>query len=120
MTPFDWTAKDLPGPRGRTFVITGANSGIGLVAARELGRAGARVVLAVRDEARGAAAAKSIPGSTEVRRLDLADLGSVHAFADGFDGDLDVLINNAGVMATPESRTADGFEMQIGTNHLGH
>ena len=120
MTTSKWTPKDLPSQSGRTVVITGANSGIGLAAARELGRAGAHVVLAVRDEARGAAAAKSIPGSTEVRRLDLADLSSVHAFADGVDGDIDVLINNAGVMAIPESRTADGFEMQIGTNHLGH
>jgi NAD(P)-dependent dehydrogenase (short-subunit alcohol dehydrogenase family) len=120
MTTSKWTPKDLASQSGRTVVITGANSGIGLAAARELGRAGAHVVLAVRDEARGAAAAKSIPGSTEVRRLDLADLSSVHAFADGFDGDIDVLINNAGVMAVPESRTADGFEMQIGTNHLGH
>ena len=120
MTTSKWTPKDLPSQSGRTVVITGANSGIGLAAARELGRAGAHVVLAVRDEARGAAAAKSIAGSTEVRRLDLADLSSVHAFADGFEGDIDVLINNAGVMAVPESRTADGFEMQIGTNHLGH
>ena len=101
-------------------MVTGANSGIGLAAARELGRAGARVVLAVRDEARGRDAAGSIAGETEVRKLDLADLSSVHAFADGFDGDIDVLINNAGVMAIPERRTADGFEMQIGTNHLGH
>jgi NAD(P)-dependent dehydrogenase (short-subunit alcohol dehydrogenase family) len=120
MTTSKWTPKDLPSQTGRTVVITGANSGIGLAAARELGRAGAHVVLAVRDEARGAAAAKSIQGETEVRRLDLADLSSVHAFADGFEGDIDVLINNAGVMAIPESRTADGFEMQIGTNHLGH
>ncbi len=120
MTTSKWTPKDLPSQSGRTVVITGANSGIGLAAARELGRAGAHVVLAVRDEARGAAAAKSIPGSTEVRRLDLADLSSVRAFTDGFEGDIDVLINNAGVMAVPESRTADGFEMQIGTNHLGH
>jgi NAD(P)-dependent dehydrogenase (short-subunit alcohol dehydrogenase family) len=120
MTTSKWTPQDLPSQSGRTVVITGANSGIGLAAARELGRAGAHVVLAVRDEARGAAAAKSIPGSTEVRRLDLADLSSVHAFADGFDGDIDVLINNAGVMAIPERRTADGFEMQLGTNHLGH
>ena len=120
MTTSKWTPKDLASQSGRTVVISGANSGIGLAAARELGRAGAHVVLAVRDEARGAAAAKSIPGSTEVRRLDLADLSSVHAFADGFDGDIDVLINNAGVMAVPESRTADGFEIQIGTNHLGH
>jgi NAD(P)-dependent dehydrogenase (short-subunit alcohol dehydrogenase family) len=120
MTTSKWTSKDLPSLTGRTFVVTGANSGIGLAAARELGRAGARVVLAVRDEERGRAAAESIPGGTEVRRLDLADLSSVRAFADGFEGDIDVLINNAGVMAVPESRTADGFEMQIGTNHLGH
>jgi NAD(P)-dependent dehydrogenase (short-subunit alcohol dehydrogenase family) len=120
MTTSKWTSKDLPSQTGRTVVITGANSGIGLAAARELGRAGAHVVLAVRDEARGAAAAETITGETEVRRLDLADLSSVHAFADGYEGDIDVLINNAGVMAIPESRTADGFEMQIGTNHLGH
>src|SRR3954465_3592420 len=120
MTTFKWTPKDLPGQSGRTVVITGANSGIGLAAARELGRGGAHVRPAARDAARGAAAAKSIPGSTEVRRLDLADLGSVHAFADGFEGDPDVLVNNAGGMAIPESRTADGFEMQIGPNHLGH
>jgi NAD(P)-dependent dehydrogenase (short-subunit alcohol dehydrogenase family) len=120
MTTSKWTPKDLPSQAGRTFVITGANSGIGLAAARELARAGGRVVLAVRDEARGRAAAASIDGDTEVRKLDLADLSSVRAFADAWEGDLDVLINNAGVMAIPESRTADGFEMQIGTNHLGH
>ena len=114
-----WTAQDLPRLEGRTVVVTGANSGIGLVAARELARAGARVVLAVRDEARGRAAAASIAGETEVRRLDLADLASVRAFADGWEGELDVLIDNAGVMAVPQRRTADGFEMQIGTNHLG-
>ncbi len=105
---------------GRTVVVTGANSGIGLIAARELGRAGAQVVLAVRDEARGAAAAGTISGSTEVRPLDLASLDSVRAFAEGWDAEIDVLINNAGVMATPERRTADGFELQFGTNHLGH
>src|SRR3954454_3475435 len=115
-----WTAADLPAQTGRTFVVTGANSGIGLVAARELGRAGARVVLAVRDTGKGAQAAASIAGDPEVRRLDLADLASVHAFADGWSGDLDVLINNAGVMAIPQQRTVDGFEMQLGTNHLGH
>jgi NAD(P)-dependent dehydrogenase (short-subunit alcohol dehydrogenase family) len=120
MTTSNWTAQHLPDLNGRTFVITGANSGIGLAAARELGRAGARVVLAVRDEARGRQAAASIPGEAEVRRLDLADLASVRAFADAWDGDIDVLIDNAGVMATPEQRTADGFELQIGTNHLGH
>src|SRR5689334_8389542 len=120
MSENKWTAADLPRQDGRTFVITGANSGIGLVAARELGRAGARVVLAVRDEGRGRAAAATIPGETEVRRLDLADLASVRAFAEAWEGDIDVLVNNAGVMAVPERRTKDGFEMQIGTNHLGH
>jgi NAD(P)-dependent dehydrogenase (short-subunit alcohol dehydrogenase family) len=120
MTSAKWTVQDLPDLRGRTFVITGANSGIGLVAARALGRAGARVVLAVRDLSRGRDAAASIEGDTDVRRLDLADLATVRAVADGWQGELDVLVNNAGVMAVPEQRTADGFEMQIGTNHLGH
>jgi NAD(P)-dependent dehydrogenase (short-subunit alcohol dehydrogenase family) len=119
MTP-KWTTEDLPRQDDRTVVVTGANSGIGLVAARELARAGARVVLAVRDPARGERAAASIDGETEVRRLDLADLSSVRAFADAWDGDLDVLINNAGVMATPQGHTKDGFELQFGTNHLGH
>jgi NAD(P)-dependent dehydrogenase (short-subunit alcohol dehydrogenase family) len=115
-----WTAEDLPRVDGRTFVITGANSGIGLAAARALGSAGARIVLAVRDVPKGQRAAASIAGGAEVRQLDLADLASVRAFADAWEGDLDVLINNAGVMAVPERRTKDGFELQIGTNHLGH
>jgi NAD(P)-dependent dehydrogenase (short-subunit alcohol dehydrogenase family) len=115
-----WSAADLPDLGGRTFLVTGANSGLGLVTARELARAGARVVLAVRDTAKGERAAASIPGSTEVRRLDLADLASVRALAAAWEGDLDVLVNNAGLMAVPEGRTADGFETQIGTNHLGH
>jgi NAD(P)-dependent dehydrogenase (short-subunit alcohol dehydrogenase family) len=115
-----WTAADLPRLDGRTFVITGANSGLGLTAARALGAAGAHVVLAVRDLERGRSAASAVPGPTDVRRLDLADLASVREFAEAWDGDLDVLVNNAGVMATPEGRTADGFETQIGTNHLGH
>ena len=114
-----WTSADLPDMTGRTVVVTGANSGLGAVTARELARAGARVVLAVRDTARGAAAAATMPGHTEVRPLDLADLASVRAFAAAWDGPLDVLVNNAGVMALPERRTADGFEMQLGTNHLG-
>jgi NAD(P)-dependent dehydrogenase (short-subunit alcohol dehydrogenase family) len=120
MTSSKWTAQDLPSLENRTFVVTGANSGIGLVAARALGRAGARVVLAVRDTAKGERAAASIDGRPEVRELDLADLASVRAFADAWDGDIDVLVNNAGVMAVPERRTKDGFELQIGTNHLGH
>jgi NAD(P)-dependent dehydrogenase (short-subunit alcohol dehydrogenase family) len=115
-----WTAADLPDLAGRTVIVTGANSGIGLVTARELARVGAHVVLAVRDEERGRTAAEGITGSTEVRRLDLADLGSVRAFAGAWDGDLDVLINNAGVMAIPRQRSVDGFEMQFATNHLGH
>ena len=115
-----WTAADLPRLDGRTFVVTGANSGIGLTASRALGAAGAHVMLAVRDPERGRRAAATIPGSTDVQRLDLVDLASVRAFADAWEGELDVLVNNAGVMATPEQRTADGFELQIGTNHLGH
>jgi NAD(P)-dependent dehydrogenase (short-subunit alcohol dehydrogenase family) len=115
-----WTAADLPRLDGRIFLVTGANSGIGLVAGRELGRAGARVVLAVRDPAKGRAAAATIPGESEVRQLDLADLASIRAFAHAWEGELHVLVNNAGVMATPLRRTSDGFELQIGTNHLGH
>ncbi|HEY3186429.1 MAG TPA: oxidoreductase [Solirubrobacteraceae bacterium] len=120
MSSSKWTAKDLPNLDGRTVVVTGANSGIGRIAARELARAGARVTLAVRDTAKGERAAADMPGAVDVRALDLADLASVRAFAEGWPGDLDVLINNAGVMATPETRTKDGFELQIGTNHLGH
>jgi NAD(P)-dependent dehydrogenase (short-subunit alcohol dehydrogenase family) len=119
MSSSRWTANDLPDMAGRTVAVTGANSGLGAIAARELARAGAHVVLAVRDTQRGEQAAATMPGSTEVRPLDLADLASVRAFAAGWDGPLDVLINNAGVMALPERRSADGFEMQFGTNHLG-
>ena len=120
MSSSKWTAADLPSLDGRTVVVTGATSGIGRVAARELARAGAHVVLAVRDVARGEEVAEAMQGSTEVRHLDLTDLATVRAFADGWDGELDVLVNNAGVMAVPEGRTKDGFETQIGTNHLGH
>jgi NAD(P)-dependent dehydrogenase (short-subunit alcohol dehydrogenase family) len=115
-----WTAQDLPDQSGRTFVITGANSGIGLAAAKTLAAKGARVVLAVRNTAKGEEAARTIGGETEVRALDLADLASVRAFAEATHDDVDVLINNAGVMNVPLQHTADGFEMQIGTNHLGH
>ena len=101
-------------------MVTGANSGLGLVTTRELARVGARVVMAVRDVAKGERAAGTAPGNVEVRRLDLADLSSVRSFATDWDGDLDVLINNAGVMAIPRATTVDGFEMQFGTNHLGH
>jgi NAD(P)-dependent dehydrogenase (short-subunit alcohol dehydrogenase family) len=115
-----WTAEDLPDLSGRTVVVTGANSGIGRVAAGELAGAGARVVLAVRDVAKGRKAAATFAGPAEVRPLDLGDLASVRAFAEAWSGDLDVLIDNAGIMAVPEGRTRDGFELHIGTNHLGH
>ena len=115
-----WTTADIPSQTGRTVVVTGANSGLGLVTARELARAGAHVVLAVRDEARGKQAAASIDGRVTVRRLDLADLESVRSFAAGWTGDLDVLVNNAGIMMVPAGVTVDGFELQFGTNHLGH
>lgn len=114
-----WTTSDIVDQQGRTFVVTGANSGLGEVAARALGKAGAHVILACRDTGRGEAVARTIGDNAEVRRLDLADLASVREFAAGIDA-LDVLVNNAGVMAVPQRKTADGFEMQIGTNHLGH
>ncbi|MGI8926447.1 MAG: oxidoreductase [Tepidiformaceae bacterium] len=123
-----WTAAQMPRQDGRTAVVTGANSGIGLVAARELARAGARVVLACRNTEKGDNAASEIrlaaPGaSVEVAALDLGSLGSVRAFAERYRSQhqpLDLLINNAGVMAPPRRVTADGFELQFGTNHLGH
>jgi NAD(P)-dependent dehydrogenase (short-subunit alcohol dehydrogenase family) len=120
VTSTRWTSADLPLQEDRTVIVTGANSGIGLPTAQAFAEAGALVVLAVRDMAKGEVAAGSIPGACEVRKLDLADLTSVRAFASGWRGEVDVLINNAGVMRTPERRTADGFELQIGTNHLGH
>ena len=115
-----WTAQQIPDQHGRRVVVTGANSGIGFHAARELAQHGAAVVLAVRDVARGEEAARRIPAEVEVRRLDLADLDSVRAFAAAWDGPLDLLVNNAGIMAPPLRRTAQGFESQLGTNHLGH
>ena len=105
---------------GRSVIVTGANSGIGRAAARALARAGSRVVMAVRDTDKGKMAAATMPGETEVRRLDLASLASIRAFAAAWEGDLDLLINNAGVMVPPLTRTEDGFELQFGTNHLGH
>jgi NAD(P)-dependent dehydrogenase (short-subunit alcohol dehydrogenase family) len=114
-----WTAADLPSFAGRTVIVTGANSGLGAVTARELARVGAQVILAVRNTGKGEAAARDMTGDVEVRRLDLQELASVRQFADGVDT-VDVLINNAGVMAVPHGVTADGFETQIGTNHLGH
>ena len=105
---------------GRTVIVTGANSGIGRAAAKALAAKGARVVLAVRNTDKGHAAAAQMTGTTEVRRLDLASLDSISEFAAGWDGEIDLLINNAGIMIPPKSLTADGFELQFGTNHLGH
>ena len=115
----NWTAADIPDQTGRTCVVTGANSGLGAVIATELARAGAHVILACRDISKGERAVASMPGHVEVRHLDLADLASVRACAASMD-EVAVLVNNAGVMATPKRRTKDGFELQIGTNHLGH
>ena len=123
-----WTAADIPDQTGRVAVVTGANSGIGLEAARELARKGAHVVLACRSASRGTAAVADIRGadsgaSVELAALDLADLGTVRAFAEWFAAHhprLDLLVNNAGVMMLPRGRTADGFELQFGINHLGH
>ncbi len=115
----NWTAADLPSFAGRTVIITGANSGLGAVTARELARTGATIIMAVRNTSKGEVAARQMRGDFEVRELDLQDLSSVRRFADGV-GQADVLINNAGIMAAPYALTADGFESQIGTNHLGH
>jgi NAD(P)-dependent dehydrogenase (short-subunit alcohol dehydrogenase family) len=119
----DWTAADLPSFNGRTVIVTGANSGLGEVTARELARVGAEVILAVRNTEKGETAARHMAGREtgriEVRRLDLQDLSSVREFADGV-AEFDVLVNNAGIMAADYALTADGFESHIGTNHLGH
>jgi NAD(P)-dependent dehydrogenase (short-subunit alcohol dehydrogenase family) len=120
MTKSRWTAADLPDLHGRTAIVTGANSGIGRVTALELARAGATVTLAVRDTTKGEAAAATMTGDVTVRRLDLADLASVRSFAGSTEGPVDLLVDNAGIMATPEQRTPEGFELQVGTNHLGH
>ncbi|MDQ2708558.1 MAG: oxidoreductase [Actinomycetota bacterium] len=115
-----WDPAAIPAQTGRTVVVTGANSGLGLVTATTLAKAGARVICACRNVEKGREAITGATGQLEVRQLDLADLSSVQAFADGLGDPVQVLINNAGVMAVPQGRTADGFEMQFGTNHLGH
>ncbi|MFF7690330.1 oxidoreductase [Streptomyces syringium] len=123
--PGRWTADNIPDQTGRTVVVTGANSGLGYVTARELARHGAHVILTARNADKGRAALDRLRGGlpesdVELRSLDLADLDSVHAFADALDTPVDVLINNAGVMMPPRSLTKQGFESQFGINHLGH
>jgi NAD(P)-dependent dehydrogenase (short-subunit alcohol dehydrogenase family) len=128
MAPGRWTAADIPDQSGRTAIVTGANSGLGLATARELARAGAAVTLACRNVGKGEEAAGRIRAvvpnaALEVVPLDLADLESVRDFAAQATGArqrLDLLINNAGIMAAPRRLTTDGFESQFGTNHLGH
>jgi len=123
-----WTADDIPSQAGRTFIVTGANSGLGYVTTRELARHGAHVIMTARDQTKGERAieelhARQPDASLELRRLDLSDLESVKAFAQGIITDgapVDVLINNAGIMMPPRSLTKQGFELQFGTNHLGH
>ena len=115
-----WTSSELTDLSGKTVIVTGANSGLGEVTARELARVGAHVVLACRNTEAGEKAAAGMSGDVDVRKLDLADLDSVRAFADSTSGPVDILINNAGVMAVPYRKTAQGFESQFGTNHLGH
>ena len=119
-----WTKQDIPNLTGRRVIVTGASSGLGMETARALAEHGAQVTLAVRDVAKGERVAAGIPGETRVAQLDLADLSSVRAFTQAWSEanpeGLDLLINNAGVMAIPRRVSADGFEMQLATNHLGH
>ncbi len=123
-----WTAADIPALDGRTALVTGANSGLGFHTALELARRGALVLTAARSQQKADDAAARIRAQVPAARLepvvlDLADLSSVRARAETLTSahdHLDILVNNAGVMATPERRTADGFELQFGTNHLGH
>ncbi|GAB2978379.1 SDR family NAD(P)-dependent oxidoreductase [Nocardioides montaniterrae] len=117
-----WT--DVPPQHGRRFVITGANSGVGLAVAQILGSRGAEIVLACRSVDKGEAAARTVPGHdkgrVDVRRIDLADLDSVRAFADDLDGDVDVLVNNAGVLGVPHRVTPEGVDEHFAANYLGH
>ncbi|MEY3696422.1 MAG: hypothetical protein RJA41_72, partial [Actinomycetota bacterium] len=126
MSRIYWTESDIPDLTGRHFVVTGGNSGLGLESVRALATHGAQVTLACRDISKGKSARDLITknfGDVEidVRELDLASLASIRNFAADLSKEtIDVLINNAGVMAPPKTHTADGFELQLGTNHLGH
>ena len=114
-----WSPTRLGNLTGKRIIVTGATNGVGLATARALARAGAHVILAVRNVELGARRAAEMGGETSVVELDLADQSSVRAFPDRFDGDVDVLVNNAGVVAQSRSETVDGFEMTLGTNFLG-
>lgn len=118
-----WTTTHIPDQTGRTAVITGANTGLGFETAKALAAKGAHVVLAVRDAAKGKQAAAQISGDVTVQELDLTSLASIREAAEALKSGhdkIDLLINNAGVMTTPKGTTKDGFELQFGTNHLGH
>src|SRR5579863_233194 len=114
-----WTQVDIPDLSGRTVIVTGASSGIGLEAAREFSAHGARTIVAVRDVEKARAMTVDFSGAYEIRELNLADLESIRAFVGRWQGDLDILVNNAGIMMAPAFRTIDDFELHIGTNHLG-
>jgi NAD(P)-dependent dehydrogenase (short-subunit alcohol dehydrogenase family) len=118
-----WTEQNIPDQQGRVAIVTGANTGLGFETARALAERGATVVLAVRDVEKGKQAAARINGDVTVQELDLTSLESVRSAAADLRGAhqrIDLLINNAGVMYTPKTTTRDGFELQFGTNHLGH
>jgi NAD(P)-dependent dehydrogenase (short-subunit alcohol dehydrogenase family) len=123
----NWTAENIPDLSGKVAIVTGANRGIGYATAQALARKGATVILACRNEEKGQVAVRQInqecPAKAALIQLDLSDLASVRRFADEFTSRydrLDILVNNAGIMRTPFGKTADGFELQFGTNHLGH
>ncbi len=126
-TTSGWTADDIPDLSGLRAVVTGANAGLGLQTALQLARHGAYTTLACRNPERGTAAVEQVrarlgdgPGTADLAVVDVSDLGSVRRFAESWQGPLDILVNNAGIMGVPHARTVDGFESQLGTNHLGH